>query len=190
LRYAHDMTPHLPRFKRAVAALLAGVAFSLPAVAQDVDELLDRLRQPDTGDWKAVEQAIWQEWSRSGSPTADLLLERGREALKEDEVRAAVEHFTALVDHAPDFAEAYNARATAYFEAGLYGPALADLRRTLALNPRHFGAMTGLAVILEQLGQRREALSVYRAVAAIHPHHPDIRDGLERLERQLGEKSL
>ena len=67
--------------------------------------------------------------------------------------KLAIEHFTALVDHAPEFAEGYNARATAYFQNGQYGPSLEDIRQTLMLNPRHFGAMSGLALILEELGR-------------------------------------
>lgn len=180
------------RFKRAVAAFSAAVTFSLPCAAQDadLDTLFAQLRDPDLPNWQMVEQAIWQAWSSSGSPTADFLLERGRDALEEEDTRAAIDHFTALVDHAPEFAEGYNARATAYYEADLYGPALADIRRALSLNPRHFGAMIGLASILEQVGKPRDALTVFRAVAAIHPHRPDVEDGIERLERETGDSAL
>lgn len=184
------------RIKRAVAALFfaALAAVVAPPVAQaqaqSTAELLERLREPDLTNWEEVEQTIWARWSQSGSPTADMLLTRGREAMDAGDLGLAIEHLTALVDHAPDFAEAYNARATAYYRAGLYGPALADIETTLALNPQHFGAMMGLALILEEIGKPADALSAYRAVAAIHPHRPSIKDAVGRLERTLGEASL
>ena len=73
----------------------------------------------------------------------------------DDQPSLAIEHFTALIDHAPDFAEGYNARATAFFQTGQFGQSLADIQQTLALNPRHFGAISGLALIL---GHRLGAL--------------------------------
>ncbi|PWR04094.1 hypothetical protein DKT77_03355 [Meridianimarinicoccus roseus] len=179
-------------FKCAVAALLLGVAVFSSAHAQNIEteELLDKLREPDLTNWEEVENEIWKRWSESGSPTADLLLERGREAMAEEDWTTAIAHLTALTDHAPDFAEGYNARATAYFQAGLYGPAMADIARTLDLNPRHFGALMGLALILEETGYTEDALSAYRAVAAIHPHRPNLKDAMGRLERQLGDTRL
>ena len=80
---------------------------------QDLDALFAELADPDAGDWQRAEQDIWREWSKSGSPAMDLLLQRGRDALQAGEVGAAIEHLTALTDHAPDFAEGWNARATA-----------------------------------------------------------------------------
>ncbi|MGS4943882.1 tetratricopeptide repeat protein [Meridianimarinicoccus sp. RP-17] len=184
------------RIKRAVAALfLVTVAIcAAPALAQSpaqsTDELLELLRDPDLTNWEEVEQTIWSRWSQSGSPTADMLLERGRAAMESDDFAIAIEHLTALIDHAPDFAEGYNARATAYYREGLYGPALSDIEMALALNPRHFGAMMGLALILEEIGRPADALSAYRAVAAIHPHRPTLKEAMGRLERTLGEASL
>ncbi|WP_308422203.1 tetratricopeptide repeat protein [Actibacterium pelagium] len=122
------------------------------------------------------------EWSRSGSPTMDLLLSRGRDALEAGNTELAIEHLTALTDHAPDFAEGFNARAIAYFHAGLYGPAIADIRQVLILNPRHFGALMGLGTIYEQSGYEKLAYDAYVAARAIHPHDPDLKQAVERLE--------
>src|SRR5690606_16678794 len=108
---------------------------------------------------------------------------RGREAMEAGDLKAAIEHLTALTDHAPEFAEGWNARATAYFLAGAFGPSVDDIRHTLALNPRHFGALAGLGQILEQSGRTRAAIGAYRAALAIHPHLDGIRNALERLER-------
>ncbi|HHI70058.1 MAG TPA: hypothetical protein ENJ91_03570 [Rhodobacteraceae bacterium] len=170
--------------KRIVTAFLLTVMFSLPLQGQEVtvDQLFDQLQNAPADQADKIEDKIIEIWSRSGSPSMDLLLERGRKALDDDDSLAAIEHLTALIDHAPDFAEAYNMRATAYFDAGYFGPAMADLRRVLALNPRHFGAMTGVAVILESSDEPQKALKVYRQVQKLLPHDKDITDAIARLQ--------
>lgn len=180
------------QIKYAVATLFMAVGFSTMAFAQEdqLDELFLRLADPELRNWEQVENEIWVIWSRSGSDSADLLLERGRQAMSEENALAAIDHFSALIDHAPNFAEGYNARATAYFQAGLLGLSLRDIESTLALNPRHFGAMTGLAMILEEVGDTRRALDAYRMVNAIHPHRPNVKDAVKRLEASLGETAL
>jgi len=112
----------------------------------------------------------------------DLLLRRGRGALAAGNVEVAIEHFTALTDHAPDFAEGYHARATAYFRASLYGPAVADLERALALNPNNYNATFGLGIIFAEIGDTRRAAQLYRRVLALHPHHTNAETALEQLK--------
>lgn len=120
----------------------------------------------------------------------DLLLKRGRDAMAEGNIKLAIEHLTALVDQAPDFAEGWNARATAYFQAGLYGPSVADIAVVLRLNPRHFGALSGFGMILEETGRDTEALEVYRAALAVHPHLEGVIDSIERLEAKAAGQDL
>jgi tetratricopeptide (TPR) repeat protein len=181
---------------RIVAALLAAVWFSIlaasqaPAQTAELDTLFERLQEPDLPDWEVVEADIWRLWSRSGSPAMDLLLDRGRRAMEAGDLPAAIEHFTAVTDHAPDFAEGYNMRATAYFLSGLYGPSVVDIQHTLLLNPRHFGALSGFAMILEETDRPKEALEVWRAAQAIHPHSPGINEAVERLTRQESGRDL
>ncbi len=177
---------------RAFTLFLICLLTVLPAAAQSdrLTQLFDTLPGAQEDEWEAIEDEIWDLWSQSGSPAMDLLLMRGRAALAEDDTQAAIEHFTALVDHAPDFAEGWNARATAYFVAGMYGPSLADIRRTLALEPRHFGALSGLGVIFEELGDEQRALAAFRAVLAIHPHRPDVIEAVERLQLRVMGKAI
>jgi len=111
----------------------------------------------------------------------DLLLQRGRDAMEAGDTSVAIDHFTALIDHAPGFAEGWNARATAYFKAGLYGPSVDDIAHVLALNPRHFGAMAGFGRILEETDKPQQAIKVYEAALAIHPQLAGIKEALERL---------
>lgn len=175
-------------FKSFVTALGLIVAVSWAAAAQDVDidELMADLADPATENWQAIERQVVKEWSRSGSAAMDFLLQRGQTALDDEDWDAALEHFTALTDHAPEFAEGWNGRATALFQKKLYGPALEDIGRVLALNPRHFGAITGLAVILEQTGHDDDALEVWRMLEAIHPHRPELKDAIIKLELATG----
>lgn len=177
---------------RRFLAFLIVTFIALPAAgdAARLDQLFAALRAADESNWQVIEDGIWAEWSQSGSAAMDLLLERGRSAMAADAPQAAVEHLTALVENAPDFAEGWNARATAWFQLGLYGPAMSDIARALALEPRHFGALSGLAVILEDTGELERAAEIYAAALAIHPQRPDLREALERLEVELQGKSI
>ncbi len=162
-----------------------------PAMAQDVvppdvDQMLAELANPETTNWRQVENRIRLEWSKSGSPAMDLLLQRARKAMEAEEWDTALEHLTALTDHAPDFAEGWHMRATAFFKKGLYGPAISDIGHALTLNPNHFSALSGLAVMLEELNMGPQALEAYRALAQIHPHRPETQKALERLEQRFG----
>lgn len=171
----------------AFAATLWLVPLPAPAQVQGatVTELLEQLRDPDQANWQRIERQIMREWSKSGSASADLLLFRGRQALNMGDTKAAIDHFSALIDHAPDFAEGWNARATAWFMAGNYGLSLSDIRETLARNPSHFGALSGLARILEELDQLEQARVALESAIAIHPHRRDLQTALERLEKRL-----
>lgn len=182
--------------RRLLNPVLAAIlVISLPDQSARADparaaELLQELRKPDLPNWQNVANAIQAEWSKSGSAAMDLLLKRGRDAVEAGDFETAIAHFTALTDHAPEFAEGFNARALAYFKTGLYGPALADLSRALVLTPDHFGALTGLATILEETGQEARALAAYRAARAIHPHDPDLETAVNRLAPKLAGQPL
>ena len=178
--------------KCAVAAFAASLVILTAAAADDaeLDALFEGLKTADAIAAQQIESRIFEIWSDSGSPSMDLLLERGREAMEAGDTKLAIEHFTALIDHAPDFAEGYNARATAYFQNGQYGPSLEDIRRTLDLNPRHFGAMSGLALILEELGRPEDSLAAWREVQKINPSREGLEMAITRLERQVEGEEL
>jgi tetratricopeptide (TPR) repeat protein len=172
---------------RIVAALVPLFLTCAVAAAEDtakLDGLFDRLKTAGAEEAGRIETEIWIEWSKSGSPALDLLLQRGRDALALGDTAQAIEHFTAIIDHAPDFAEGWNARATAYYQAGEFGPSLADIGHVLTLNPRHFGALSGLASILEESGRTEKALDAYKAALAIHPHLEGAAEAVKRLETQ------
>ncbi|MBT8424839.1 MAG: tetratricopeptide repeat protein [Silicimonas sp.] len=178
--------------KCAVAAFAAALSFQAAWAAEnsELEALLEGLKTADPSAVQQIEGRIYEIWADSGSPSMDLLLERGLEALEAGETTLAIEHLTALVDHAPEFAEGYNARATAYFQNGQFGPSLADIRQTLTLNPRHFRAMTGLALILEEIGRPEDSLAAWREVQKINPSQTGLNEAITRLERQVEGQTL
>lgn len=192
-----------PNLKRIVAAIAAIVMFSIPlafslpmpSLAQEADlndevALLEALAQADPPEARRLERQLRALWSKSGSAAMDLLLKRGRDAFEASDTRAAIEHLTALTDHAPDFAEGWHARALAYFEAGMFGPALADLERALSLNPNNYNAIIGLGTMFETFGDPVRAYEAYLRAQAVHPHHEEIGKALERLKPEIEGKAL
>ncbi|RDW13673.1 hypothetical protein DIE28_06680 [Paracoccus thiocyanatus] len=151
---------------------------------EDLDLLFAELAQPGGETWARAESDIIRIWSRSGSAVTDLLYKRGESALDAGDTTAAIGHLTALTDHAPDFAAGWHLRAVAFYLDGDPGPALSDLGQALRLEPRHFGALTQLGAILEELGDDRGALSAFRKSLKIHPHQQEALDAVRRLERQ------
>lgn len=179
------MVRNIVNLKHIVTAVGAAVLLCGPAIAQDrAAELLESLRTATPEQAKAAERDIEREWSRSGSAAMDLLLKRGRDAMAVGEFGVAIDHFTALTDHAPNFAEGFHARATAYYRAELYGPALDDLESALALNPDNFNAIFGLGVLFEEFGDNRRAADLFRRVLALNPHHENAEKALEQLKSE------
>lgn len=155
------------------------------ARATHLDELLRRLADPDAKDWQRVQAQVIQAWNRSGSPSMDLLAQRADKALEKKDYATALIHLNDLVRLAPDFAEGWNKRATIHFLKQDYGPSLEDIARVLKLEPRHFGALSGLGIILDRIGDPKGALEAYRRAIAINPHLPGIKDGIKKLEKQV-----
>lgn len=171
--------------KRHLTALGLCLLLPIPALAADADisHLMDELRGATEAEAPRAARNVAREWSKSGSASMDLLLKRGREAFEKGDYQLAIDHLTALTDHAPSFAEGYHARAMAYHAANLYGPAIDDLEHALALNPQHFNAIFGLAALFHEFGDLRRAATLYRKVLVLHPHHEDAARALDALRR-------
>ena len=175
------LTVNLKRHLTALGplVLLCGTSFAEPAGP----DLLEQLKNAEGAEAARLHKEIEIVWSRSGSAAMDLLLMRGREAMEAEDYALAIEHLTALTDHAPDFAEGFHARAEAYFRADLYGPALDDLETALALDPTHYDAIFGLGVMFQEFGNLDRAARLYRKVLALHPNHANATQALERMKR-------
>lgn len=155
-----------------------------------LDELFEALQGAEPAEARKIAREIELEFSKSGSATMDLLFKRGRDALEAGELERAIGHLTALTDHAPEFAEGFFMRAAAFVRAERFGPALADLERTLALNPRHFEAIGALGFLLQEMDRPEMARDAYLQVLDIHPHHERVTTALERLAPELTGKDL
>tara|TARA_B100001059_G_C17700685_1_gene509910 strand:+ start:47 stop:607 length:561 start_codon:yes stop_codon:yes gene_type:complete len=155
------------------------------AQAEALDDLFAELLAADEDTWEDIEKQIWLEWSKSGSKAMDHLLQRGRVEMEKGNVDKAIKHFSALIDHAPEFAEGWNARATAWFVVDRYGLSIADIQQTLILEPRHFGALAGLGMILERMNRPKAALQAYQEAQKVHPNRPNVKAALARLEDKV-----
>ncbi|MEM1277162.1 MAG: tetratricopeptide repeat protein [Pseudomonadota bacterium] len=155
-----------------------------------LNELFMRLAEAEASDWPQVQSQIWAAWGRSGSASMDLLLQRASWAMQDQDYKTALIHLDDLVRLAPEFAEGWNRRATVYFLQGNYGASVADIQRTLALEPRHFGALSGLGIILDRLGDKKGALRAYRRAVEIHPNMEGAQEAIERLAPDVDGREL
>ncbi|KIC07824.1 hypothetical protein RA19_22125 [Leisingera sp. ANG-M1] len=188
------MMANHPKLKAIVAATAATVMFSLPgqvfAQVLSAETLLQDLALSEASEAAAIDRELQALWAKSGSPSMDLLLRRGTDAMERGDLQAAAEHLTALTDHAPDFARGWYERARTYFAMGLYGPSVADLERALALNPNDYNAIYALGVLWEQFRNPERAYQAYQRAKAIHPHHEEVSSALERLKPLAEGKEL
>jgi tetratricopeptide (TPR) repeat protein len=168
-----------------VALLAAGAA----RAAQDdprLPELLDRLAAAkDLAAARELESEIWELWTATDDATAAALMAEGQRQLAARAWPSALATFARLVALKPDFAEAWNKRATVYYLMGDYRASVLDIQRTLALEPRHFGALSGLGLIFMTTEQPQAALRAFEAALAIHPYLPGGRTHVEALRQQL-----
>ena len=138
----------------------------------------------------ATEAAIWHIWLDGGDPTLDDLMARGVRAMHANRLSDAAGRFTELIHAAPAFAEAWNKRATVYYLMDRLEDSVRDIERTLALEPRHFGAISGMGLIFLERGDEEGALAAFEKVLEIHPHARGARFHVERLRERLQGKQI
>ncbi len=176
------------------AAVLRPLAASAdtgpPKLSAGQIEQLKELKSDDYSTWRKAESDLLREWSNSGSPAMDLLLQRGETAMKDGHYNIAVEHLTALIDHAPDFEDGYNARAEAYYRLGMFGPAVQDIAKALTLNPYDFRALAGLGRIFQSMDKPKDALAAYKMAVTIHPHLQSVLDTIKSIEAEAAGQEL
>jgi tetratricopeptide (TPR) repeat protein len=198
------------RFRIVVAALLCASVFSCPALAQvqnpdpdesfaqppeklpkvprgqDLEFLFGALKAAPTPEAaKAVEGRIWALWMVSPSDTASLLMSRVRRAVEAKNIDLAVRLLDSIVVLRPDYIEAWNRRATLHYMQKDFTRSIEDIRQTLAREPRHFGALAGLGMIMQELGDDKRALEVFRKAIEVNPHMPRIPDLIKSLTEKV-----
>jgi tetratricopeptide (TPR) repeat protein len=154
--------------------------------ARNIDFLFDALKAaPDDEIARQVESRIWAIWLASGSDTADLLMNRVKAAIEAKDNALAIQLLDSIIEIKPDYIEAWNRRATLFFSMKDYGRAMTDIQEVLNREPRHFGALAGLGMILEELGDDKQALEAYRKALAVNPHMRRIPDLVKTLTEKV-----
>lgn len=162
----------------------------LPRVGGDKTRNLDFLfgalkAAPDEASAKHVEARIWAIWSATPSDTAALLMARARVAIEGQKLDVALKLLDSVVKLRPDYIEGWNRRATVYYLKNDYVRSLEDIRQVLAREPRHFGALAGLGMIMQEYGDEKHALEAFRQALAVNPRLEKIPDLVKTLTEKV-----
>lgn len=151
-----------------------------------LSSLFGRLRQSeDIASARVLEQAIWKTWLRSGSPTIDLLMKQVIKSMARGEYIRTLKLLDHIVELAPDFSEGWNKRATVLYVVGKFQASLDDIERVLEIEPRHFGALSGMGLVLQRMGDKKGALNAFRQALSVHPHLPTAKLAVKTLSKEV-----
>lgn len=160
----------------------------LPKVdrSKNLDFLFGALKAaPDEVSAKHVEARIWAIWLQTPSDTAALLMSRAKTAVDAKKIDVAIKLLDSVIKLRPDYIEAWNRRATLYYMQNDYRRSLADIQQVLIREPRHFGALAGLGMIMQEVGDEKRALDAYRKALAVNPHLEKIPDQVKALTEKV-----
>jgi tetratricopeptide (TPR) repeat protein len=158
---------------------------------RNLDFLFGALKAaPDAASAKQVENRIWALWLASGSDSANLLMSRAKSAIDSNDLDVAVELLDAITKIKPDYIEAWNRRATLHYMRKEYGQAMEDIRQVLVREPRHFGAISGLGMILQEFGDEKHALDAFRRALEINPYLAKIDEMVKTLTEKVEGRAI
>lgn len=174
------------------AMTVAALGWMAPAFADQGDKRLDILFERlkvarDTDEADVLETQIWGIWAQQPGGNAEVgrLMRLGMVHMALNDYDSALKAFDRVLELAPDFAEAWNKRATVHFLKDELDASVADIERTLVLEPRHFGALSGLGMIYLQIEEMEAALKAFEAALAINPHLPVVREHVDSIKKEL-----
>ena len=133
---------------------------------------------------------IWSEWFQSGSASIDLMMIWSQKAIEGQKFDVALDFLDQVVTLQPTYAEGWNRRATVHFMMKNYGKSMSDIDHTLQLEPRHFGALSGLAQIMALTGHKQSALEAWQKVLAIYPMMRSAQDQVATLSEELAGEGI
>jgi tetratricopeptide (TPR) repeat protein len=178
-------------------AIVVAFAAAAPGVARadQKDPRLDVLfaeLQKVTGtlQGRTLTQQIWAIWIASDNPEVNRLMSEGTDAMAVQDYKTALADFTKMITIAPDFAEGWNKRATVLWLLNDYEGSMADVGKTLALEPRHFGALWGLGAIDAALEHDEEAIAAFEKALAVNPHLEGVTEQIEALKQRIKDKQI
>ena len=177
------------------ATLTFVIPGALPGAASQDDARLDALfgklkSTNDAAEARTIEQVIWRVWLVSGDDKIDAIMAEGVRAMTFRDHAAALGAFDEIVRLAPGFAEGWNKRATVHYLLGDHDASAADIERTLALEPRHFGALSGLGLVRLAQGDEAAALEAFEAALKLHPHLPGADSHIKDLRERVKGKRI
>ena len=159
--------------------------------ADTLDTLFGKLKKAGSAEAaKSINHAIQLRWLESGSDTVDLLMQRAMNAMESKDYPLSLDLLDAVIDLRPGFAEGWNKRATVYYLMQDFGRSMGDIEQTLKLEPRHFGALSGLASIFRYLGRDKDALEVYEKTLAIHPRLKNVQKAYQDLLEEIDGRDI
>ena len=154
--------------------------------ARGLDFLFGALKAaPDQASGKHVEGRIWALWTQTSSDTTMLLMTRAKTAIEKKQPEVALKLLDKVVKLKPDYVEGWNRRATLYYLQNDYAKSLADIREVLKREPRHFGALAGLGMIMQEVGDEKRALDAFRRALEINPHLERLPDMVKSLTEKV-----
>lgn len=180
-------------FVLMVLAVVVSLPVGVPAGQTDkrLDVIFERLQTTESQEEAAVlTDMVWAIWIESDNDTVNAFMANGIEEMSRRNFDEAAAAFTKVIEADPDFAEGWNKRATVYYLMGEYESSIRDVERTLALEPRHFGALSGLGLIYLALGDGWAALRAFEAALKVNPHLTSARVHVEELRKHLGGKPI
>lgn len=158
---------------------------------QNIDFLFGALKAaPDDASAKAVEDRIWAVWAGAGNETTNLLMSRAKKAADDKDYDLAIRMLSSIIEIEPDFTEAWNRRATVYFLKKDYTNSMADIGKVLAREPRHFGALSGLGLIMQEIGDDKHALEAYRKALEVYPRLKGMEEKVKMLTQKVGGRDI
>ncbi|HVO01428.1 MAG TPA: tetratricopeptide repeat protein [Candidatus Cybelea sp.] len=137
-----------------------------------------------------IEAKIWAIWLEANDAAIDKLMAHGSEAMSDQDYPAAMQDFNEIIQKRPDFAEGWNKRATLYYLMGDYQHSLADIDRTLELEPRHIGALSGLGLVNLQMERDEAAQDAFQRVLDIDPQSASAKMNLAIVQDLIKKKSI
>ncbi len=184
----------MARLIATLVALGALTIVSAAAARQDdsrLDALFERLvAADDLAEARSIEASIWRIWTEAGDETLDEFMVSGIGAMRRRNFDVAIESFNTIIEADPDFAEGWNKRATLFYLMGRYDDSIRDVERTLALEPRHFGALSGMGLIFTELDDMKSALAWFEQALEVNPHMPFIELRVRILHEMLDGKKI
>jgi len=179
-------SPKVAKRTPLIEALKDGIPKNSVKRAQVRDNLYALLATAeDPKSAQRIEKALAKLYLTSGSPTVDILMRRGVQAINADKYVKALEFLNAVTELAPDYAEGWNQRAFTFYKQNDIRKAAGDLRRVLALDPNHIRALEGLGTILREVGDNAGAYKVFQKLIAINPNAEDARKAIKDLKRKV-----